>query len=90
MRNDPPGLGAYLSNQDRWGVCYDAANGEIEVSPVLFNKKYGTSISEKDWLVLVDEDAITVAVMDGLALERAEQLFDNGNGAGEDDPRGDR
>lgn len=90
MRNDPPGLGAYLANEDRWNVCYEAAGNEVELSPALFNKKYGTEISDKDWLTMIGEMVLHGATLDGLALERAEQLFDNGNGEGEDNPREDR
>lgn len=90
MRNDPPGLGAYLDREDRWTVCYEAAGREVELSPDLFNKKYGTSISDKDWLIMNEEMVFYVATLDGLALERAEQLMESVNGAGEDDPREDR
>lgn len=89
-RNDPPGLGAHLAREDRWSVCYDAAGEEVNLSPEFFNKKYGTEISDKDWKIMVEELVLREDALDGLAIERAEHLFDGGNGAGEDDWREDR
>jgi len=89
-RNDPPGLGAHLSNEDRWGVCHDAAEAEIERDPHLFNKKYGTDIGGKDWQRLLSEEVFKDIVFKDLQYERAEELFALGNGAGEDDPREER
>jgi len=86
-RNDPPGLGAHLDNEARWGLLYDAASEEINLSPEMFNKKYGCSISDADWEEMIDNLVLKDAVLDGLAIERAEELFDHGN---EDDWREDR
>lgn len=88
MRNDPPGLGAYLAREDKWSVCYDAANSEIRFSPYLFNKHYGVDISDKDWKELIDNEVFKDATLDGIAIERAEALERAGDN--EDDQREDR
>ncbi len=88
MRNDPPGLGAYLAREDRWTVCYDAANEEIRLSPHLFNKAFNVNISDKDWGELIDNGVFKDATLDGIAIERAEALERAGDN--EDGPREDR